>query len=352
MILKNIRTIRTKQSRLTETIRETGSFGSVFSDHMLLAEYDNGNWQNIEIVPYGALPLPPAPIALHYGQSAFEGFKAHRTINRGITLFRPKDNHARLNRAARRLAMPEIPESIFLEGITELVRLDQEWTPYRKGGGLYVRPVYFAVDEELSVLPAKKYRFVVITCPVGPYFGESINLVVEEQYVRSVPGGTGDVKSAGNYVGTLLAARKAVEQGYQNVIWLDAIEHRYVEECGLMNIFFVIDGVAVTPPLNGTILPGITRDSIIKILVDMCIPVEERLISIDEIISLAQSGRLTEAAGVGTAATVVPIGRIHYRDQEIELPIANDSIMHAARLKLEAIRTGQAEDKYNWLIKI
>ncbi|MEW6733482.1 MAG: branched-chain amino acid aminotransferase [Acidobacteriota bacterium] len=340
-------------SRLSHTTRETAQFGTVFSDHMLVANYQNGVWDEPAILPYGPLPLPPAPSALHYGQTIFEGFKVHRTVNSGVAMFRPRDNHIRLNQTAARLVMPSVPESLFLDGIAELIRLDRDWIPQREGGALYVRPVYFAMDESLQVRPSSHYRLVVMTSPVGPYFAGPVNLVVEERYVRAFPGGTGEVKPAGNYAGSLLASYEAQQRGYHNVIWLDGIERRFVEECGLMNIFFVIDGMVVTPPLTGTILPGITRDSIITLLRDLGITVEERLVAIEELFGLYQQGRLSEAAGVGTAATVVPIGRICYRDREIDLTSQKqDSIMERARIKLEAIRTGQQEDTHKWLMNL
>ncbi|HKX26410.1 MAG TPA: branched-chain amino acid aminotransferase, partial [Blastocatellia bacterium] len=328
-------------------------FGTVFSDHLFVADYEDGRWGEPQILPYGPLPLPPAPIGAHYGQAAFEGFKAYRTVDERVVLFRPRANWLRLNRSAARLAMPEVPESLFLDGIAELVRIDREWIPRREGGSLYVRPVYFAVDEVMLVHPADRYRLVVVTCPVGPYFSGSVNLVAQEQYVRAFPGGTGDIKAAGNYAGSMLATRQAQEQGYHHVLWLDGAEHRLVEEAGLMNVVFVIDGVVVTPPLGGTILPGVTRDSVLTILREMGIAVDERQMAIDEVFALHESGRLTEAAGVGTAATVAPIGRIRYRDREIDLkPGSRPSVLDRAREQLEAIRSGRAEDRHGWLMPL
>jgi branched-chain amino acid aminotransferase len=304
-------------------------------------------------VPYGPLPLPPAPIGVQYGQALFEGFKAFRTVDERVVMFRPRDNWVRLNRSAARLAMPEVPEPLFLEGIAELVRIDRDWVPRREGGSLYVRPVYFAIGEELVVSAAKHYRLVVITSPVGPYFAGPVNLIAEEQYVRAFPGGTGDVKAAGNYSGSLLAARNAQERGYQNVLWLDGAERRFIEEGGLMNVLFVVDGVVVTPPLTGTILPGVTRDSVLTLLREMGVAVEERQIAIDEIFSLREEGRLTEAAGVGTAATIAPIGRVRYRDREIDLTLqGGESVLEQVRLRLEAIRTGRESDSHGWLMTL
>jgi branched-chain amino acid aminotransferase len=344
---------RIPHSRLTEQLREESSFGTVFSDHMLVTDYADGRWREPSIVPYGPLPLPPAPSAVQYGQAIFEGFKAHALVDGGAALFRPADNYARFARTAERLAMPPVPADLFIDGIAELVRQDRAWVPRREGGALYIRPVAFAIDEALLVRPAERYRFVVITSPVGLYFSGSINLVVEDRYVRAFPGGTGDVKPAGNYAGSLRASLDAQERGYHNVIWLDAIEHRFVEESGLMNIMFLIDGRVVTPPISGTILPGITRDSLLTIFREMGIEVEERPIAIEEVFALHGQGRLSEAAGVGTAATVAPIGRVRFREREIDLSSATEGgLFQRGRERLEAIRTGREDDRHHWLLRV
>lgn len=344
---------RTPESRLSDGVRENSEFGTVFSDHMLVANYEGGKWSESKIVPYGPMPLPPSLSALHYGQSLFEGFKAHRTIDGSVALFRPRDNHARLNRSAARLAMPEVPASLFLDGVAELVRLDREWIPHRQEGALYVRPLYFATDDALVVRPARSYRLVVVTCPVGPYFGEPIRLIAEERHVRAFPGGTGDVKPAGNYGAALLAGRLAQERGFHSVLWLDAIEHRFVEECGVMNIFLVIGHVAITPPLTGTILPGVTRNSVLTLLNDLGIEAQERLITIDEVFRAHAAGELKEAFGVGTAATVVPIECIRYRESESRLPLEQpESIGRKVRSLLLAIQTGRELDKHGWLMRL
>jgi len=344
---------RTQESRLSHELRENAEFGCVFSDHMLLAEYEDGKWTEPRIVPYGPMPFSPSISVLHYGQSVFEGFKAHRTADGGIALFRPRDNHARLNRSAARLAMPEVPEDLFFEGITELVRLDREWAPHRDGGALYVRPLYFGIDETLFVRPARRYRLVVFTCPVGPYFSHPIRLLAEEHFVRACPGGTGDVKAAGNYAGGLLAARLAQEKGFHNVLWLDSRGHSLVEEVGVMNVFFVISGVAITPPLAGTILPGVTRDSVVTLLREMGVPVEERTISIDEVFDASAAGRLNQAFGAGTAAIVAPIESISYRGHEIALPAEhNESVGARVRERLQAIQTGRETDTHGWLTRL
>jgi branched-chain amino acid aminotransferase len=352
-MVEQITVTRVSESRLTEKLRESSDFGTVFSDHMLVAEYENGAWNEARIVPYSALSLPPSLSALHYAQAVFEGFKAHRTADGGVAIFRPRENAARLNRSATRLAMPPVPKSLFLDGVTELVRLDRDWVPYREGGALYIRPIYFGADEALPVRPAKRYRFAVFTCPVGPYFADRVRLLTEERYARAMPGGTGDVKAAGNYASGLVAARAAQEEGFHAVLWLDALEHRFIEECGVMNIFFVIQGVVVTPPLTGTILAGVTRDSVLALLHEMGAKVKERPIAIDEVVAADKKGTLAEAFGVGTAVTVAPIESIRYRGQDIR-PSAEwlGSIAAQVRSRLEAIRTGQAPDKYGWLLHV
>jgi len=320
---------------------------------MLSVEFKNGQWHDPAIVPYGPIPLAPSLSALHYGQSFFEGFKAFRQVDGGIALFRIRDNFARFNQSAKRLAVPEIPASHFIDGIAELIRIDHQWVPRSKGASLYVRPLCFACDEALFVRPSSTYQLIVMTCPVGQYFAEPLRLLAEEHYVRAFPGGTGATKSAGNYAGSLLAARVAQEKGFHSVIWLDGMTHRFVEECGLMNVFFVIDGVAITPPLGGTILAGVTRDSIIVLLREMGIPVEERPVALDEVLEAAKNKRLSEAFAAGTAATVAPIESIRYREGDIRPPLQKESSLAGRVLaRLDAIRSGQQPDKYGWLLKV
>jgi branched-chain amino acid aminotransferase len=341
---------RTPASRLTEELREKSPFGTTFSDHMLVATCRDGRWEEPEILPYRDLPMAPAASVLHYGQAIFEGFKAHRTVDGRIAVFRALDNFARMNRSAARLAMAPIPQHVFMDGLLELLRLDQEWVPRGDGGALYIRPFYVATEGLLLVKPASVYQFVIVTSPSGPYFTGAVDLLAEPQFARACPGGTGDVKAAGNYAGSLLAAQMAQKQGCHTVLWLDSQEHKYIEECGVMNIVFVMDGKLVTPPLSGTILPGITRDSVLTLCRDMGITVEERRITIDEIFDRHAQGKPTQAAGVGTAATVAPIRTIKYQSRQIELtPPDPDSPIERARKQLEAIRIGAAADTRGWL---
>ena len=344
---------RTTQSRLTEDLREKSPFGTNYSDHMFVADWHDGDWHDARIVPFGPMSFSPALTAFHYGQALFEGFKAHRTADGRVAIFRPMANHARLNRTAARLAMPELPEPVFREGLLELLRTDREWVPHRDGGSLYIRPVYFGTDDTLMVHAANRYRFVIFTSPGGAYFSQPIRLLAEETYVRAFPGGTGDAKSAGNYAGGLLAAKLAQAKGYHNVMWLDGKERRYIEESGVMNIMFVINGVAVTPPLSGTILPGVTRDSVLTLLRDINFPVEERAIPVDEVAAAHAAGTLQEAFGIGTAAIIAPIAFIGYQGRDLAIATgAPDSLATRLRAKLVAIQTGREPDPHNWLVYI
>ena len=345
--------IRTSHSRLTEDLRENSPFGTNYSDHMFVADWCDGQWKDARIVPFGPMELSPATTALHYGQSFFEGFKAHRTADGRVALFRPMANHARLNRTAARLAMPDVPESLFREGLVELIRADRDWVPHRDGGSLYVRPVYFGTDDSLMVRPATRYRFVIFTSPGGPYFAQPIRLLAEETYVRAFPGGTGDAKTAGNYGGGLLAAKLAQSKGYANVLWLDGKERRFLEESGVMNIMVNINGVAITPPLSGTILPGVTRDSALTLLRESVAKVEERPVRIDEVLAAQASGKLHEAFGIGTAAIIAPIACIGYQGKDYEIPTGSTTgFAQQLKSQLTAIQYARVPDTHNWLLYI
>ncbi len=351
--VSEIKVTRTRASKLSQVNFDDLPFGKVFSDHMLVADFRKGQWQPAEIVPYGPFELSPAGTALHYGQSIFEGMKAHRNVRGSAVLFRPRDNFLRMNRSAERMVMPPIPESLFLDGLRELVRIDTGWIPKKEGSALYIRPLMFANDDYIGVRPSDSYRFVIFTCPVGPYYSEPVKLWVTRKFVRASEGGTGEAKTAGNYAASYYAAKEAQDKGYHNVLWLDGKDHRYAEECGTMNIFFVIDGVAVTPPLSGTILRGVTRDSAITLLREMKIPVEERRISIEEIHDAHAKGKLQEAFGAGTAATISPVIQIGSEEGVMRLPAVEERKVGPALLKrLDDIRLGRAEDRYGWMEEI
>ena len=344
---------KTTKSRLTPELRDNAPFGAVFADHMLIADYANGKWGDPRIIPYGPQMLNAAPACAHYGQGIFEGFKAFPRPNRGAVVFRADANLARMNNTCKRMAMPEITPSTFIDGTLALVALDRDWIPEKEGSALYIRPVMFATGETLGVKPSETYRFVIETCPSSPYFSGQVDLIAEETYVRAFPGGTGAAKCGGNYAGSMIASVEAQKKGYHNVLWLDGIERKYVEEAGLMNVAFVIGGTVVTPPLSGTILPGITRDSVLTLLRDLKLPVEERRITIDEVFEAHAQGKLSAAAGIGTAAVIAPIGRLAHRGREIKLnPLAPDSPLARAGAELEAIRSGKIADRHNWLKSI
>jgi branched-chain amino acid aminotransferase len=328
-------------------------FGTVYSDHMLCAAYEHGAWREPELRPYGPLALAPSISALHYGLSIFEGQKAHRSPDGGLLLFRPRDNAERFARSAARMAMPAVPEPMYVDGIRSLVRRDAAWVPAGSDGALYIRPLLFSTDESIRVKPGERFLFVVFTCPFGAYYSGAVDLLVTERYVRAFPGGTGEIKPAGNYGSTLVAEAEAREAQCTTVMWLDGREHRFVEECGVMNVFFVVDDRVVTPTLGGTILPGITRDSVIALLRDAGVTVEERRISIDEIVRAHAEGRLRECFGTGTAATVSHVGRIRYRGQDRVLPpVGERTVGPTVRERLVAIMTGQAPDPFGWLDRL
>lgn len=297
-------------------------FGDVFSDHMFELTYKNSSWQSGKIIPYGPISIMPSANILHYGQGAFEGMKAFRMENGDINIFRIHDHYNRFNDSCKRLNIPSIPESVFTQAIKQLVDTDRNWVPDEKLKSLYLRPFVFATEEFLGLKTSTTYRFYVITGPVGNYYREGINpvkLTTMPEYVRAVKGGVGNAKVPGNYAASLYPAHVAMQNGYSQVLWLDAIERKYIEEVGAMNIFFVIDGKVVTSPLTGTILPGVTRRSVLELCKMWGVPAEERLLSIDELFSAWKEGRLSEAFGSGTAAVISPVGIIHHKGETITL---------------------------------
>jgi branched-chain amino acid aminotransferase len=332
-------------------------FGEIFTDHMLLSDYDRDNgWHNARIEAYGNLRLDPAAACLHYGQEIFEGLKAYYGKDGGIYLFRAVDNFKRLNHSARRVCMPELDVDFAMEALKKLILVDREWIPKTRGTSLYIRPTMIATEAFLSVKPASKYLFYIIIGPVGSYYAEGLNPVkiyVEDKYVRAAAGGTGETKTAGNYANSLLAAQEAKEKGFTQVLWLDGCEKRWVEEVGTMNMFFVIDDEVITAPLTGSILAGITRDSVIRIVKDWGLKVKERLISIDEVVATATSGRLKEAFGTGTAAVISPVGQITYEDRDYVIAGGRMGAL-SQRLydEIVAIQYAEKSDPYGWVEKI
>ena len=344
---------RSDHSRINEIDFDNLQFGRIFSDHMFEMRYKNGKWHQGEVKPYGPITFEPSMMALHYGQAIFEGMKAYYADDNTINLFRVKDHHQRLNNSAKRLCMPGIDEDIFVSALEELMKADYAWVPKKHGQALYLRPVMFASEEYLAAKVAEEYCFYIISSPVGAYYSEGFNpvkLTTSESYVRAVKGGTGEAKAAGNYGGSFLPAKKAQETGYTQVLWMDAIEHKYIEEVGTMNIFFFFDGKLVTPQLSGTVLPGITRRSVIALAREWGVEVEERKISIDEVFESAENGSLKEVFGSGTAAVISPVGLIHHQgktvtfDQEKIGPFAKKMFV-----TITGIQYGKVEDGHGWV---
>jgi branched-chain amino acid aminotransferase len=348
-----LRIDRVTSSKVTDVDFATVPFGATFSDHMLVVEFQDGYWSDGLIQPYRPIPLSPSISALQYGLSVFEGMKAHKSPAGRPLLFRPLENARRLQRSAARLAMPAVPEALFMDGLRELIGLDQAWIPPAEIGALYIRPMLFSVDPSIRVKPADLYQFIIFTSPFGSYFSAPVDLLVSERYVRAFPGGTGDTKPAGNYAPALLADQEAREAGFNSVMWLDAQERRHAEECGVMNIFFVLGDDVMTPSLTGTILPGITRDSVITLLREMGYQVKEDRISVDELLRSYDRGELRECFGTGTAATVSHVRRIRYKDRTLELPpIEQRKVGTAVREKLIGVMTGREPDSHGWVESI
>lgn len=330
-------------------------FGKYFTDHMLVMDYVAGKWQEPEIVPYADIPFDPSTNVLHYGQGIFEGMKAYKS-NGKITLFRPMENMKRMNNSAERLCMPTFDSEKVLEAIMELVKIDQDWIPTEYGTSLYIRPTMIAFDKMLGVHPAHNYKFFVILSPVGSYYANGLaptKILVEEHYVRVALGGTGEAKCMGNYAASLLAGMLANEKGYDQALWLDAQERKYVEEVGAMNMFFVINGEVITPALVGSILPGVTRKSVIELLKSEGIPVTERRISIEEVAEAYEKGTLDEAFGSGTAAVISPVGTLGYKGKDL---IINGGEMGKISSllydKLTGIQYSRLPDPFGWIVEV
>ena len=344
---------KTAQSRINEVDQNNLGFGKYFSDHMFVADFKDGHWYQASILPYGNMEFSPASSMMHYGQAIFEGMKAYRHAKGEIQLFRPLANLKRLNISAIRMAMPQVPEELFMDALTQLMKLDKNWVPSVEGSSLYIRPLLIATDDYIGVKPSETYKLIILTSPVAKYYNEPVKVLVETNYIRAVEGGVGYVKASGNYGRSLYPSKLAQQKGYQQVIWTDARHHRYVEESGTMNLMFNVDGAIVTPPLGDTILAGITRDSVLTIARDWGMKVEERKISIDELVEAHKKGLLLEAFGTGTAATVAPICLIGYEGIDYSLPALTDASFSTKVLKeLDGIRKGKVDDKYGWMYKV
>ncbi len=354
----DIRVVKSAPDLLKEKPDENSlGFGQHMADHMFVMLYDESmGWHDAVIKPYENFSLAPAAMALHYGQAIFEGLKAYRGTDDKIYLFRPTDNLKRMNDSAARMCMPEIPVDVVYSAMKKLVALDKSWVPRAEGATLYIRPTMIASEAGLGVRPAKQYIFFIINCPVGAYYPEGFNPVkifVTDKYVRAVAGGVGNVKTAGNYAASIMAAVEAQNQGYTQVLWLDAIERKYIEEVGTMNIFFLIDDELITPPLTGSILPGITRDSVLRLTKDWGLKVSERKITIDDVLAANEKGSLQEIFGTGTAAVISPVGELNYKGQVCTINKGNTGAL-ARKLftELQAIQNGHKKDPYGWVVEV
>lgn len=340
----------TPASRLPRVDFSNLPFGKVYTDHMLIADYQHGAWQSVRIVPYGHISISPASPALHYGQSIFEGMKAYRNERGEALVFRPLDNWKRLNRSAERMCLPEVPEELFMQGLQTLIELDRNWIPDVPGSSLYIRPFLFSADEYIGIRPSENFTFMIILSPVGPYYSTPVKVCIETHYTRAVKGGTGFAKAGGNYGGAIYPAKLAQDRGYHQLIWTDGIEHKYVEESGTMNVMFVKENSLITPALNDSILAGITRDSVIQMARYWNMPVEERKISVEELINGLRDHSITEAFGAGTAATIAHIELIGYEGTDYHLPpVEKRDFSNRVLLALDEIKRGHAPDPFGWV---
>lgn len=350
---ETIRIERVKNSRISQVDFSDLPFGKIYTDHMFMADYRGGEWKNFRIVPYGHISVSPATPAIHYGQSIFEGMKAMKSPTGEVLVFRAADNWMRLNISGERMCMPHVPEELFMEGLSTLVALDQHWVPNAAGSSLYIRPFLFSADEYIGIRPSEDFTFMIILSPVGPYYATPVKVKIESHYTRATEGGTGYAKAGGNYGGAIYPAKLAQDQGYHQLLWTDGKTHQYIEESGTMNVMFVIEDTVVTPALSDSILAGITRDSVLKLARKWNLNVEERRISVKEIIEAAQNGRLKEAFGAGTAATIAHIELIGYEDKNYYLPpVAERTFSNKVYEELEGIKRGNVPDPFGWITKM
>lgn len=340
-------------SRISELDLDNIQFGKIYSDHMFMAEYANGQWNDLRIVPYGNLSISPANTTLHYAQSIFEGLKAYRADNGDVLVFRPEANARRLNKSAVRMCIPEIPEDMFMTAMTELIKLDRQWVPGRPGTSLYIRPVVFGMDPYVGIRPSSTFLFLIITSPVGGYYSKPVKVKVETRFTRAAPGGTGAAKTAGNYAAALYPMVLGQQQGYDQLLWTDAREHAYFEESGTMNVMFLIGNKLVTAPTGDTILDGVTRNSVLTLAREWGYVVEERKVSVKEVIDAIKAGTLQEAFGVGTAATIAHISTIGFEEVDYELPAIETRKLSGKLLTtLDDIKYGKVEDTHGWIYRI
>jgi len=341
------------KSRINEVDFANIPFGKIYTDHMFMADYRNGEWNNFRIMPYGYMPISPATPALHYGQSIFEGMKAYRGPEGEALVFRPLDNWKRMNISADRICMPHIPEELFMESLSALINLDRNWIPDTQGASLYIRPFMFSADEYIGIKPSDDFTFMIILCPVGSYYSTPVKVRIETHYTRACQGGTGYAKAGGNYGAAIYPAKLAQNDGYHQLLWTDGRNHEYIEESGTMNVMFVIDGTLVTPALSDSILAGITRDSVLQMARSWGMNVEERKITVKELIEGLENGNVQEAFGAGTAATIAHIELIGHNGKDYYLPSIETRKFSTKVLdELEGIKRGHKPDPFGWVIKM
>ena len=344
----SIRVEPTQNSRLSQVDFDNLKFGKILSDHMLVANYDDGEWKDVSIVPYGDISISPSMSALHYGQAIFEGIKAYKFADGTVSIFRPDRNWERFNKSAARLQMPEVPEEIFMDGLSKLLDIDRNWIPAKEGSSLYIRPFMFATEAALGVHPSKSYKFIIITGPVGAYYSKAISLKVETYYTRAAEGGVGFSKNAGNYALSLYPTQLANDEGYDQIMWTDASEHKYIDEAGTANLIFRIGDTIITPH-GDTILHGVTRRTIMELAEKWGYKAEQRKVSIQELIDGIKAGTVTEAFAAGTAATITDISRIGFEGQDYHLPpVEGREFSNRVLNYLNDLRYGKVEDPFGW----
>jgi len=343
---------RANKSKIKDVDFDNLKFGQVFSDHMLVCDYHDGKWDVPKIVPYQAISLEPSAKIFHYGQSVFEGMKAYKDSDGKVFLFRPMDNCKRLNISSKRLAIPELPEVYFMDGLKELLKVEKDWIPTKEGSSLYIRPFIFASGQGFHASPADAYRFIIACAPSGPYFSGTVKVLIETKYSRSANGGVGFAKAGGNYAGQFYPTQLAKEKGYQQVIWTDDNTHEYIEEAGAMNIFLRINDTLLTVPTSDRILDGITRKSIIKIAQDEGIDVEVRKIKVSELVEASENGSLKEMFGAGTAAVISPIAGFGYKGKDYDLPEIEKPMADFLKKRIVDIQTNNADDPYGWRVAV
>jgi branched-chain amino acid aminotransferase len=349
-ITKNLEVIKSKTTKIHDVDFDNLGFGKLYTDHMMVCDYKNGAWSIPKIMPFKPITLEPSAKIFHYGQSIFEGMKGYKDSKGNILLFRPMDNCRRLNISAKRLAIPEVPEDYFMEGLKTLLKVDSDWIPKAEGSSLYIRPFIFATGLGFHASPADEYKLIIALSPSGPYFSGKVKVLIEEKYSRSANGGVGFAKAGGNYAGQFYPTQLAINKGYNQVIWTDDTNHEYIEEAGAMNIFMRINDTLITAPTSDRILDGITRKSIIEIAKDMGIKVEVRRIKVSEVVEAAINGRLKEMFGAGTAAVISPISGFGYRGEDYDLPELKETYAAKLKKRITDIQTNKVDDPYGWRV--